>query len=88
MTDEQLFLQLMAHTMRQHGASVSFSHATAFNAGPAEEPPLAHHTAEAEALKAIAAALREDTRDFECIDKIIDILESLGYTTLPRHDFG
>ena len=42
----------------------------------------------AQTLAAIAACLREDTTDFDCIDRIIALLESQGLSILPRHDFS
>lgn len=88
MTSEQLFLQLIAKAMLDYGVDLSFS--VTPDHDPAVWEALAQHqqSAQANALDAIAAALRADTGDFACIDEIIRILEPLGYTTVPRHDFS
>ena len=88
MTSVQLFLQLIAKAMLDCGVDLSFS--VTPDHDPAVWEVLAQHqqSAQSQALDAIAAALRADTGDFACIDEIIRILELLGYTTVPRHDFS
>ena len=88
MTDEQLFLQLMAQAIRYYGVKFSFAYTPPIDPALTEALALRQRSAETDALEAIAAALREDTSDFACVDQIIGILEKLGYTTVPRHDFG
>lgn len=41
-----------------------------------------------ELLEAITQCLRKDTSDFYCIEEIISLLETRGFSASPRHDFG
>ena len=84
----QLLLQLFSQTLARHGAHVTFDYPPSLDETLWQELRQQNTTREQQALAAIAEALRKDTRDFACIDEIIDILEPLGYTTVPRHDFG
>lgn len=88
MTSEQLFLQLIAKAMLDYGVNLSFSLTPDCDPAVWEALGQRQQSAQAEALEAVAAALRADTDDFTCVDEIIRILEALGYTTVPRHDFG
>lgn len=83
-----LLLRLLLAEMEEYGAEITFT--TPPRADPALPDALLNGqaSAEADALSAIAACLREDISDFTCIDRITGILEPLGYDTLPRHDFG
>lgn len=89
MTNEAFFLQLISQIMHAYGATVHFEHVPEMGLDfwarlpdePFEDPAC-------DALARIAAALRGNTSDFACIDEIIAIVESLGYSTVPRHNFG
>ena len=82
------FLQALAGFLDQQGITCTFDRP------PAQDPSFWSATAgkaessAAQTLAAIAACLREDTTDFDCIDRIIALLESQGLSTLPRHDFS
>lgn len=87
MTNEACFIQLILKTLRAYGATVHFEDPIR------EDREFWSHLADcqwedqADALSKIADALRKDTSDFLCIDEIIDIVEPMGYDTLPRHNF-
>ena len=83
-----LLIQLLLAEMERYGAEVTFAVPPQRDDGLWNALVQRQTSVEAAALDAIAAALREDTGDSVCIDRIIDILEPLGYTTTPRHDFG
>lgn len=78
MTSEQLFLQLIAIAMLDYGVDLSFSVTPDHDPAVWEALAQRQRSAQAEALDAIAAALRADTGDFDCIDEIIRILEPPG----------
>ena len=88
MTNEIQFTQILLQSLEKHGAQITF------DSPPEREEALwnalfhQQTTQEQQALDAIAESLRKNTRDFDCIEEIICILESLGYCTIPRHDFG
>lgn len=45
-------------------------------------------TQDREALELIASYLQDERlTDFECIEEIIFLVESRGFSTFPRHDF-
>ena len=82
------FLQALAGFLDQQSITCTFDRPPAQDlsfwsaaAGKAE-------SSAAQTLADIAACLREDTTDFDCIHRIIALLESQGLSTLPRHDFG
>jgi len=39
------------------------------------------------ALEDIAACMRKDTSDFDCLEEIEALLNRRGFDTIPRHDF-
>ena len=84
----QILLQLLSEALTQHGAHVPFDCPPALDEALWQELLSQTTAQEQQALASIAEALRKDTRDFDCIDEIIGILEPLGYRTVPRHDFG
>ncbi len=88
MTDQLVFLQLMARMMDYYGVTCSFAHGAKEDPAFWEQLMDGRRAEEHRALEAIAACLRRDTGDFACIDEIIAILEPLCYDTNPRHDFG
>lgn len=83
-----LLLQLFSDALARHGAQITFDFPPQADASFLEKLGREAASREQQALAAIAEALRKDTRDFDCIDEIIHILEPLGYVTVPRHDFG
>ena len=88
MSANVLFLQILSDALARHGAQITFDFPPQADASFLEELGREAASREQRALAAIAEALRKDTRDFDCIDEIIRILEPLGYVTVPRHDFG
>ena len=88
MSANVLFLQILSDALARHGAQITFDYPPQADPSFLEELGREAASREQQALAAIAEALRKDTRDFDCIDEIIHILEPLGYVTVPRHDFG
>ena len=88
MNDMTLFLQLLGKELEAQGVEISFRQPPEWDEAFWRELGETRRTAERAALDAIAACLREDTDDFTCVDRILHILEMLGYSTVPRHDFG
>ena len=88
MSANVLFLQILSDALARHGARITFDVPPQADPVFLEELGCEAASREQQALAAIAQALRKDTRDFDCIDEIIHILEPLGYVTVPRHDFG
>ena len=82
-----LFLQVLMSALDEYGVSCEFTVPPSLD--PAFRDKLALHVdlQMQTVLDGIAEALRKDTSDFECIDDIIRLKESLGYRTGPRHDF-
>lgn len=88
MTNEAYLLQVIASALRSAGAAVHFERALKPDPDLWKELTVTQWNEDAAALAQIAAALRRDTSDFACIDEIIEILDFLDHTTVPRHDFG
>ena len=88
MSDKELLLQMFAQMLYESGVEISFAARPHINTTLREELLAGQEREDANTLEAIATCLRKDTDEFACIDEIIALLESQGYQTTPRHDFG
>jgi len=85
--NEILFLQVLMSVLDEYGVSCEFAVPPKLDPAFRNKLALDVNLRMQAVLDGIAEALRKDTSDFECIDDIIRLMESLGYRTVPRHDF-
>lgn len=88
MCNQLLLLQSLAKWMERERINVSFccppAPDRAFWANVLQE----QKNEDYQTLEQIAACLRKDTSDFDCIEEIEALVAQRGFDTAPRHNFG
>lgn len=87
MNEQLLFFQALAKFLDKEQIRVSFDHPPKPDRAFWEDAADAQKNEDRAALEKIAECLRENTSDFECVEKITYIIEGRGFDSLPRHDF-
>ena len=87
MDETLLFLQALYEFMKKRHIVCSFDHLPQPDCTFWEQITLVQTTEDHKTLEEIAAYLREDISDFQCIEKITALIASRGFNTIPRHDF-
>ena len=87
MNEQLLFFQALAKFLDKERIRVSFDRPPKLDRTFWEDADDAQKNEDRAALEKIAECLRENTSDFECIEKITCIMEDRGFDSLPRHDF-
>ena len=87
MNEQLLFFQALAKFLDKEQIRVSFDRPPKLDRTFWEDADDAQKNEDRAALEKIAECLRENTSDFECVEKITRIMEGRGFDSLPRHDF-
>ena len=82
------FAQLLAEWMDREGVTCTFAAEPRPDRRLWDQILQREGARDRETLEEIAACLRRDATDFECVEEIMALLAGRGLSTSPRHDFG